>query len=295
MKMSTERVLTTHVGSFPPPADLFDAHIAEDAGADHDPVGLSLKVRSSVSEIVRKQSEVGVDIVSDGELSKSSYTDYVKHRQNGIGSGERGGGGRGSGGIRDIRDSPPCGAASRARHWAGPAPGGAAVRQGDLFDPQPQSPVDAAAAWAVEHLSRIAGPLLHNGRLIVGQKEAVKTILSSKDLVIGVQGYAGTGKTTMPDRARQFSGSCRPTPQPQLRSQSDARSIRNELTLTDRLIEQVYSVKREPDGGQITCFHSGAERGRHPGLSWRSPTSPSPGPARPPAGVTAQLAAPDIR
>ncbi len=107
MKMSTERVLTTHVGSFPPPTDLFDAHIAEDAGADHDPVGLSLKVRSSVSEIVRKQSEVGVDIVSDGELSKSSYTDYVKHRQNGIGSGERGGGGRGSGGIRDIRDSPP--------------------------------------------------------------------------------------------------------------------------------------------------------------------------------------------
>ena len=164
---------------------------------------------------------------------------------------------------------------------------GAAVRQGDLFDPPPQSPADATMAWAVEHLSEreavfaktdllaaalawkpgsvtigeaeaavarlekdgtlhpcglpqwgeslttdkavgdeketvalmergqgaarpvmrnwIAGPLLHNGRLTVGQKEAVKTILSSKDRVVGVQGYAGTGKTTMLARARQLA------------------------------------------------------------------------------------------
>ena len=53
--------------------------------------------------------------------------------------------------------------------------------------------------------SWIAGPLLHNGRLTVGQKEAVKTILSSKDRVVGVQGYAGTGKTTMLERARQLA------------------------------------------------------------------------------------------
>ena len=53
--------------------------------------------------------------------------------------------------------------------------------------------------------SWIAGPLLHNGRLTVGQKEAVKTILSSKDRLVGVQGYAGTGKTTMLDRARQLA------------------------------------------------------------------------------------------
>ena len=45
-------------------------------------------------------------------------------------------------------------------------------------------------------------PLLHRGRLTFGQKEAVKLILSSKDRVVGVQGYAGTGKTTMLDRAR---------------------------------------------------------------------------------------------
>ena len=45
-------------------------------------------------------------------------------------------------------------------------------------------------------------PLLHRGRLTFGQKAAVKLILSTKDRVVGVQGYAGTGKTTMLDRAR---------------------------------------------------------------------------------------------
>ena len=51
----------------------------------------------------------------------------------------------------------------------------------------------------------IAAPLLHNGRLTQGQKEAVTMILSSKDRVVGVQGYAGTGKTAMLDRARSLA------------------------------------------------------------------------------------------
>ncbi|MDD9993020.1 MAG: relaxase domain-containing protein, partial [Rhodospirillales bacterium] len=51
----------------------------------------------------------------------------------------------------------------------------------------------------------IATPLLHNGRLTQGQKEAVTTILSSSDRVLGVQGYAGTGKTAMLDRARSLA------------------------------------------------------------------------------------------
>ena len=51
----------------------------------------------------------------------------------------------------------------------------------------------------------ITVPLLHNGRLTRGQKEAVTMILSSKDRVVGVQGYAGTGKTAMLDRARSLA------------------------------------------------------------------------------------------
>ncbi len=50
--------------------------------------------------------------------------------------------------------------------------------------------------------SWMATPFLHRGRLNIGQREAVRTILASRDQVIGVQGYAGTGKTTMLGRAR---------------------------------------------------------------------------------------------
>ena len=53
--------------------------------------------------------------------------------------------------------------------------------------------------------SRKVRQLLHKGPLTDGQKEAVTLILSSKDRVVGVQGYAGTGKTTMLNRARALS------------------------------------------------------------------------------------------
>ena len=53
--------------------------------------------------------------------------------------------------------------------------------------------------------SRAVGPMLHNGRLTEGQREAVKLILSSKDRTVGVQGYADTGKTTMLNRARALA------------------------------------------------------------------------------------------
>ena len=49
---------------------------------------------------------------------------------------------------------------------------------------------------------RAVDKALRNGPLTAGQKEAVKLILSGKDRVVGVQGYAGTGKTTMLNRAR---------------------------------------------------------------------------------------------
>ena len=52
---------------------------------------------------------------------------------------------------------------------------------------------------------RMATSLLHDGRLTEGQKDAVTMILSSKDRVVGVQGYAGTGKTAMLDRARALA------------------------------------------------------------------------------------------
>ena len=86
--LSTDRILTTHVGSLPRPDDLIDLLVAKDRDRPYDPALLERRVAESVVEIVQKQVECGVDIVSDGEMSKISYTNYVKHRLNGFGEPE---------------------------------------------------------------------------------------------------------------------------------------------------------------------------------------------------------------
>ena len=86
--LPTDRILTTHVGSLPRPDDLIDLLVAKDRDRPYDPALLERRVAESVAEIVQKQVECGVDIVSDGEMSKISYTNYVKHRLNGFGEPE---------------------------------------------------------------------------------------------------------------------------------------------------------------------------------------------------------------
>ncbi len=71
MKTSTDRILTTHTGSLPRPADLTDRHDEQ-------------AVRAAVQETVRRQLDAGVDIVNDGEVSKPSYAGYVTERLTGF-------------------------------------------------------------------------------------------------------------------------------------------------------------------------------------------------------------------
>jgi 5-methyltetrahydropteroyltriglutamate--homocysteine methyltransferase len=85
MKHSTDRILTTHVGSLPRPDDLIDLLMAQDAGEAHDPALLARRVREGVDEIVAKQVACGIDVVSDGEMGKVSYVNYLKHRLAGFG------------------------------------------------------------------------------------------------------------------------------------------------------------------------------------------------------------------
>jgi 5-methyltetrahydropteroyltriglutamate--homocysteine methyltransferase len=84
MKRSTERILTTHTGSLPRPVDLTTTLEALDAGTAIDPEAFDTRVRRAVADIVRKQVEAGVDIVSDGEQGKVGYSTYVKHRLTGF-------------------------------------------------------------------------------------------------------------------------------------------------------------------------------------------------------------------
>ena len=71
MRRSTDRILVSHAGTTPRPTDLSD-------------------LPKAIREVVRKQVEVGIDIVNDGELSKSNFTNYVRDRLGGITPAPRG-------------------------------------------------------------------------------------------------------------------------------------------------------------------------------------------------------------
>jgi 5-methyltetrahydropteroyltriglutamate--homocysteine methyltransferase len=71
MRRSTDRILVSHAGTAPRPADITD-------------------LASAVKQVVKQQAEIGIDIVNDGELSKSNFTNYVRDRLGGITPAERG-------------------------------------------------------------------------------------------------------------------------------------------------------------------------------------------------------------
>jgi 5-methyltetrahydropteroyltriglutamate--homocysteine methyltransferase len=85
MKRSVDRVLTTHTGSLPRPADLIRMMFAREEGVPVDGPALAARIHTAVAEIVRKQTDAGITVVSDGELSKPSYATYIKDRLTGFG------------------------------------------------------------------------------------------------------------------------------------------------------------------------------------------------------------------
>src|ERR1051325_27009 len=84
MQRSGDRILTTHTGSLPLPAGVREQLAAKRRGRDYDQAAIDSALTTAVGEIVRRQVEVGVDIVNDGELSKTSWNDYVVHRLSGV-------------------------------------------------------------------------------------------------------------------------------------------------------------------------------------------------------------------
>jgi 5-methyltetrahydropteroyltriglutamate--homocysteine methyltransferase len=85
VKRSTERFLTTHTGSLPRPEDLIRAMFAKEEGVPVDGAALAARIRAAVAGVVRRQAEVGIAVVNDGEMSKPSYATYVKDRLTGFG------------------------------------------------------------------------------------------------------------------------------------------------------------------------------------------------------------------
>jgi 5-methyltetrahydropteroyltriglutamate--homocysteine methyltransferase len=89
VKRSTDRIITTHVGSLPRPPELIPLLVAKDSGRPYDAADLARRVRQSVREVVRKQAELGIDVLNDGEHSKSSFVAYPYTRLGGFSPTDR--------------------------------------------------------------------------------------------------------------------------------------------------------------------------------------------------------------
>jgi 5-methyltetrahydropteroyltriglutamate--homocysteine methyltransferase len=123
VKTSIDRILTTHTGSLPRPKPLVDLVLAREEGGTVDSAAFEAETARAVETVVARQIMAGVDVVSDGEMSKPSYTTYIRHRVGGIASDPRAAErGRDIMIGRDLQEHPDF-ARSRSNFSAVPFPG----------------------------------------------------------------------------------------------------------------------------------------------------------------------------
>src|ERR1041385_852188 len=84
MKRSTNRILTTHTGSLPRPADLVTLLNTKELGEDYDRAAYAARVRRAIHEIVAKQAATNIDVIDDGEHSKVNWMAYARARLSGL-------------------------------------------------------------------------------------------------------------------------------------------------------------------------------------------------------------------
>jgi len=84
MKTSTARILTTHTGSLPRPADLVALLNNKELGESYDRAAFDTRIRQAIDAIVRQQADVGIDVVDDGEHSKVNWMAYARARLSGL-------------------------------------------------------------------------------------------------------------------------------------------------------------------------------------------------------------------
>jgi len=84
MKTSTARILTTHTGSLPRPADLVALLNNKELGESYDRAAFDTRIRRAIDTIVRQQADVGIGVVDDGEHSKVNWMAYARARLSGL-------------------------------------------------------------------------------------------------------------------------------------------------------------------------------------------------------------------
>ncbi len=85
MSGRTDRILTTHVGSLPRSQAVTDVLFARERNEVSDAQAAATVISDAVTEVIRRQVALGIDIVSDGEMSKISYATYIAERLTGFG------------------------------------------------------------------------------------------------------------------------------------------------------------------------------------------------------------------
>src|SRR6476661_3467281 len=84
MQRSTDRVLTTHVGSLVRTRAIIEVMKAKTLSQAVDEARAAQNIRDGVKEVVRKQVEIGIDIPSDGEYGRVGFTSYIHERMSGL-------------------------------------------------------------------------------------------------------------------------------------------------------------------------------------------------------------------
>lgn len=84
MKRSTDRILTTHTGSLPRPANVVELLLAEQKNPGSHKAELSAAVRKAIADVVQKQIACGINIINDGEQGRTDYTVHVLDRLTGF-------------------------------------------------------------------------------------------------------------------------------------------------------------------------------------------------------------------
>jgi 5-methyltetrahydropteroyltriglutamate--homocysteine methyltransferase len=77
MKRSTDRILTTHMGSLPRPDVLADLLVAQAEGKPVDAARIPALTDEAMDHIVRRQLEAGIDVGNDGEMPRSTFFGYI--------------------------------------------------------------------------------------------------------------------------------------------------------------------------------------------------------------------------
>lgn len=84
MKNSSSRILTTHTGSLPRPADLVALLNERELGQPYDAAAFDSRVKRAIAEAVSQQIETGIDVVDDGEHGKINWMAYARARLSGL-------------------------------------------------------------------------------------------------------------------------------------------------------------------------------------------------------------------